>query len=148
VFAIGLLISLAGLDSGIDDLMRSLFGISTGLLLSGTAFAVVLAYTIRFLAASLGVVESGLSRIFRNIDAAARTLGSSVSELLVKVHLPMLRQALGAAALLIFVDSMKELPASCYSGPSISIHSPHESSLWSLSIATRKLVCPRSRSCL
>jgi iron(III) transport system permease protein len=104
VFAIGLLIPLAGLDSGIDDLMRSLFGISTDLLLSGTAFAVVLAYPIRFLAASLGVVESGLSRISRNIDAAARTVGSSVSELLVKVHLPMLRPALGAAALLIFVD--------------------------------------------
>ena len=65
VFAIGLLIPLAGLDSGIDDLMRSLFGISTGLLLSGTALAVVLAYTIPFLAASLGAVESGLSRISR-----------------------------------------------------------------------------------
>ena len=65
VFAIGLLIPLAGLDSGMDDLMRSLFGISTGLLLSGTALAVVLAYTIPFLAASLGAVESGLSRISR-----------------------------------------------------------------------------------
>jgi iron(III) transport system permease protein len=111
VLAIGLLIPLAGLDNGIDALMRSLFGTSTGLLLSGTAFAVVLAYTIRFLAASLGAVESGLSRISRNIDAAARTLGSSVSEMLFKVHLPMLRPALGAAALLVFVDSMKELPA-------------------------------------
>ena len=111
VLAIGLLIPLAGLDSGIDDLMRSLFGISTGLLLSGTPFAVVLGYTIRFLAASLGVVESGLSRTYRNIDAAARALGASVSELLGKVHVPMLRPALGAAALLVFVDSMKELPA-------------------------------------
>jgi iron(III) transport system permease protein len=111
VLAIGLLIPLAGLDNGIDGLMRSLFGLSTGLLLSGTAFAVVLAYTIRFLAASLGAVEAGLSKISRNIDAAARTLGASVSEMLFKVHLPMLRPALGAAALLVFVDSMKELPA-------------------------------------
>jgi iron(III) transport system permease protein len=111
VLAIGLLIPLAGLDNGIDSLMRSLFGLSTGLLLSGTAFAVVLAYTIRFLAASLGAVEAGLSKISRNIDAAARTLGASVSEMLFKVHLPMLRPALGAAALLVFVDSMKELPA-------------------------------------
>ena len=111
VLAIGLLIPLAGLDNGIDGLMRSLFGVSTGLLLSGTAFAIVLAYTIRFLAASLGAVEAGLSKISRNIDAAARTLGSSVSEMLFKVHLPMLRPALGAAALLVFVDSMKELPA-------------------------------------
>jgi iron(III) transport system permease protein len=111
VLAIGLLIPLAGLDNGIDGLMRSLFGLSTGLLLSGTAFAVVLAYTIRFLAASLGAVGAGLSKISRNIDAAARTLGASVSEMLFKVHLPMLRPALGAAALLVFVDSMKELPA-------------------------------------
>jgi iron(III) transport system permease protein len=111
VLAIGLLIPLAGLDNAIDGLMRSLFGISTGLVLSGTAFAIVLAYTIRFLAASLGAVEAGLSKVSRNIDAAARTLGATVSEALVKVHLPLLRPALGAAALLVFVDSMKELPA-------------------------------------
>jgi iron(III) transport system permease protein len=111
VLAIGLLIPLAGLDNTIDAAMRSLFGISTGLALSGTAFAIVLAYTIRFLAASLGAVEAGLSKVSRNIDAAARTLGATVSEMLVKVHLPLLRPALGAAALLVFVDSMKELPA-------------------------------------
>lgn len=91
--------------------MRSLFGVSTGLLLSGTAFAIVLAYTIRFLAASLGAIEAGLSRISRNIDAAARTLSGTVSKTLFRVHLPMLRPALGAATLLVFVDSMKELPA-------------------------------------
>jgi iron(III) transport system permease protein len=111
VLAIGLLIPLAGLDNTIDAAMRSLFGVSTGLVLSGTAFAIVLAYTIRFLAASLGAVEAGLSKVSRNIDAAARTLGATVSEMLVKVHLPLLRPALGAAALLVFVDSMKELPA-------------------------------------
>ncbi len=111
VLAIGLLIPLASLDNFIDALMRSLFGLSTGLLFSGTAFAIVLAYMIRFLAASLGAVEAGLSKISRNIDAAARTLGASVSEMLFKVHLPLLRPALGAAALLVFVDSMKELPA-------------------------------------
>ena len=111
VLAIGLLIPLAGLDNSIDAAMRSLFGISTGLLLSGTVFAIVLAYTIRFLAASLGAVEGGLSRISRHIDDASRTLGASLSETLRKVHLPMLRPALGAAALLVFVDSMKELPA-------------------------------------
>jgi iron(III) transport system permease protein len=111
VLAIGLLIPLAGLDNSIDAAMRSLFGISTGLLLSGTAFAIVLAYTIRFLAASLGAVEGGLSRISRHIDDASRSLGASLGETLRKVHLPMLRPALGAAALLVFVDSMKELPA-------------------------------------
>ncbi len=111
VLAIGLLIPLAGLDNAVDGAMRSLFGVSTGLLLSGTAFAIVLAYTIRFLAASLGAVEAGLSRISRNIDAAARTLGATISKTLFRVHLPLLRPALGAAALLVFVDSMKELPA-------------------------------------
>ena len=111
VLAIGLLIPLAGLDNGVDAVMRSLFGMPTGLLLSGSAFAIVLAYTIRFLAASLGAVEAGLSKISRNTDAAARTLGASVSETLWRVHLPLLRPALGAAALLVFVDSMKELPA-------------------------------------
>jgi iron(III) transport system permease protein len=111
VLAIGLLIPLAGLDNFIDGLMRSLFGVSTGLVLSGTAFAIVLAYTIRFLAASLGAVEAGLSKVSRNIDAAGRTLGATIGEMLVRVHLPLLRPALGAAALLVFVDSMKELPA-------------------------------------
>jgi len=111
VLAIGLLIPLAQLDNGIDSAMRSLFDVPTGLIFSGTAFALVVAYTIRFLAASLGTVEAGLSKISRHIDAAARTLGSSVNETLWKVHLPLLRPALGAAALLVFVDSMKELPA-------------------------------------
>jgi iron(III) transport system permease protein len=111
VLAIGILIPLAGLDNWIDGVMRSLFGISTGLALSGTAAIVVLAYAIRFLAASLGAVEAGLSKVSRNIDAAARTLGATVSGALWNVHLPLLRPALGAAALLVFVDSMKELPA-------------------------------------
>ncbi len=111
VLAIGLLIPLAGLDNKVDSAMRALFGVSTGLVLSGTAFAIVLAYTIRFLAASLGAVEAGLSKVSRNVDAAARTLGATVSKTLFRVHLPLLRPALGAAALLVFVDSMKELPA-------------------------------------
>jgi iron(III) transport system permease protein len=111
VLAIGLLIPLAGLDNFIDSLARSLFGVSTGLILSGSAFAIVLAYTIRFLAASFGAVEAGLSKISRNTDAAARTLGASPGETLWRVHLPLLRPALGVAALLVFVDSMKELPA-------------------------------------
>jgi iron(III) transport system permease protein len=111
VLAIGLLIPLASLDNSVDAIMRSLFGVPTGLLLSGSVFAIVLAYTIRFLAASLGAVEAGLSKISRNTDAAARTLGASPRETLWRVHLPLLRPALGAAALLVFVDSMKELPA-------------------------------------
>lgn len=111
VLAIGLLIPLARLDNSIDGVMRSVFGVSTGLVFSGTVFAIILAYTIRFLAASLGAVEAGLSKISRNIDSAGRTLGASVSNMLWTVHLPLLRPALAAAAMLVFVDSMKELPA-------------------------------------
>lgn len=111
VLALGLLIPLATFDNWVDALMRSSLGVSTGLLLSGSIFALVLAYTIRFLAVSLGTIEAGLERISPNLDAAARALGSSPMSALMRVHLPMLTPALGTAALLVFVDAMKELPA-------------------------------------
>ena len=91
--------------------MRSSFGISTGLLLSGSLLAVTLALVIRFLAVALGSIEAGLERISPNLDAAARTLGAGSWTLLLRVHLPMLAPAAGAAGLLVFVDAMKELPA-------------------------------------
>jgi iron(III) transport system permease protein len=111
VLAIGLLIPLAGFDNRVDDFMRSHVGVSTGLLLSGSLFALVLAYVIRFLAVALASIESGLDRISTNLDAAARTLGASTLSSLGRVHLPLLVAPLGAAALLVFVDCMKELPA-------------------------------------
>ena len=111
VLALGLLIPLAAFDNGLDRLLRASFGISTGLLLTGSIFALVLAYTIRFLAVSLGTIEAGLERVSPNLDAASRTLGRSVLQTLGAVHLPLLVAPLGAAALLVFVDAMKELPA-------------------------------------
>lgn len=111
VLAIGLLIPLAAFDNHVDALFRNVFGISTGLILSGSLFALVLAYTIRFLAVSLGAIEAGLERVSPNLDAAARTLGETPLSSLRRVHLPLLMPTLGAAALLVFVDSMKELPA-------------------------------------
>ncbi len=111
VLALGLLIPLARLDNTVDTLARDLFGVSTGLLLSGSVVALVIAYTIRFLAVSLGSVEAGLHRISPNLDAAARTLGQSSLATLWRVHMPLLLPALGAGGLLVFVDSMKELPA-------------------------------------
>lgn len=111
VLAIGLMISLAGVDNWIDGMSRSLLGVSTGLLLSGTMFALVLAYTIRFLAVALGTVEASLQRISPNLDAAARTLGETAFSSLRKVHVPLLMPALGAAGLVVFVDALKELPA-------------------------------------
>ena len=111
VLAVGLLIPLAAFDNSIDAFMRDTFGVSTGLMLSGGIFAVVLALTIRFMAVSIGSVDAGFDRISPSLDAAARTLGETSWTTLIRIHLPMLRPALGAAALLVFVDSMKELPA-------------------------------------
>jgi iron(III) transport system permease protein len=91
--------------------MTRLFGIHTGLLLSGSAAALLLAYTVRFLAVGLGTVEAGWQRLSPHLDAAARTLGASPIEMLRAVHLPLLRPAIGAASLMVFVDVMKELPA-------------------------------------
>ena len=111
VLALGLLIPLAALDNHVDALMRRWFGISTGLLLSGTLVALVIAYIVRFLAVSLGTIEAGLERVSPNLDAAARTLGETALSALWRVHLPLLLPALGTAGLLVFVDAMKELPA-------------------------------------
>ena len=111
VLALGLLMPLAALDNRIDALARATLGISTGLLLSGSLAVLVLAYVVRFLAVALGTVEAGLERISPNLDAAARTLGETALSALWRVHLPMLLPALGTAALLVFVDTMKELPA-------------------------------------
>ena len=111
VLAIGLLIPLAALDNRVDQWFRDHVGIATGLLLSGSAFALTLAYTIRFLAVALGSVEAGLERISPNLDSAARALGETSLSTLRRVHMPLLLPALGAAGLLVFVDCMKELPA-------------------------------------
>lgn len=111
VLAIGLILPLAAFDNRLDALVRSVTGIGTGLLLSGSIAAVTLAYTIRFLAVALGAIDDGLGRISPNLDAAARTLGASPLATLFTVHLPLLMPAMGSAALLVFVDAMKELPA-------------------------------------
>jgi iron(III) transport system permease protein len=111
VLAIGLLFPLAAFDNRVDAFLRASFGISSGLLLSGSLFAITLAYVIRFLAVALGQIEAGLDRVSPSLDAAARTLGESALSTLWRVHLPLLLAPLGAAALLVFVDGMKELPA-------------------------------------
>lgn len=111
VLAIGVLIPLAGFDNTLDAFMRSTFGISTGLLLSGSAVGLVFAYTVRFLAIAYGTIDAGFKKTSVNLDAASRTMGASITQTLMRVHLPILTPVLGAAALLVFVDSMKELPA-------------------------------------
>jgi iron(III) transport system permease protein len=111
VIAIGLLVPLGALDNLVGGFAKSQFGMSPGLLLSGSAFALIMAYTVRFMAVALGAIETGLERLSPNLDAAARSLGASPFGMLKAIHLPLLRPAIGAAALLVFVDAMKELPA-------------------------------------
>lgn len=106
VLAIGLLTPFAWIDAAAGRL----FGLP-GMLLMGTMAALVCAYTIRFLAISTGSIEAGLARIPPSLEQASRLLGESGSATLRRVHLPLLRPALAAAALLVFVDTMKELPA-------------------------------------
>jgi iron(III) transport system permease protein len=111
VLGIGILVPLAAFDNALDGMARELAGISTGLLLTGTIFSIVYAYVVRFLAISYGAIESGLGRVTPNLAAAARTLGRTPTGALREVHLPLIRPALATAGLLVFVDCMKELPA-------------------------------------
>ncbi|MDX1376938.1 MAG: iron ABC transporter permease [Burkholderiales bacterium] len=111
VIAVGVLLPFAWIDNTVDAWTRAHLGFSTGLLLSGTLFALLFAYLVRFLAASLQTVEAGLGKITRAMDDAARSLGYRAHEVIARVHLPMLRGSLLTAALLVFVDVMKELPA-------------------------------------
>ncbi|WP_020683287.1 ABC transporter permease [Marinobacterium rhizophilum] len=111
VLALGVIIPLAAFDNAVDDFMRRTFDVSTGLLLSGTTFAIILAYVVRFLAVSNGAVDSSLSKVTPSMDMAARSLGHSASQTLLKVHLPLIRGGLMTALLVVFVDCMKELPA-------------------------------------
>jgi len=111
VIALGILMPLAAFDNGLDAFMRREFGVSTGLLLSGSVFAVVFACSIRFYAVAFGAIDAGYQQLSPNLDAAARSLGAGTVRVMREVHMPLLRPALGAAALLVFVDSMKELPA-------------------------------------
>lgn len=111
VLGIGVLIPLAAFDNALDSFLREQVGVSSGLLLSGTITALVFAYVVRFLAVSFGAIETGLQKVTPNVAAAARTLGRGPIAAFIEVHLPLLKPALASAALLVFVDCMKELPA-------------------------------------
>ena len=110
VIAVGVLIPFAWMDNQLDSFLRATFDLSSGLLLSGTLAALVFAYVVRFLSVSLQTVESGLEKIKPSIDEAARSLGHSPTQVLKRIHIPMLRNSLLTALLLVFVDVLKELP--------------------------------------
>lgn len=111
VLAIGLLGPLGWFDNGIDTLSSQLFGLSTGLLLAGSGAALVYAYVARFLAVSSGGIEAGFSKIPHSMDDAARSLGATAGRVARRIHAPLGRPAIAAAMLLVFVDCVKELPA-------------------------------------
>ncbi|WP_407351987.1 ABC transporter permease [Luteimonas sp. R10] len=110
VLAIGLLAPLAWFDDAGNWLLQASGG-APRMLLMGSTTALVLAYTLRFLAISAGGIEAGLARIPVSLEQAATGLGHGATGTLRRVHLPLLRPAMAAAALLVFVDTMKELPA-------------------------------------
>jgi iron(III) transport system permease protein len=111
VIAVGLLIWLGSLDAPLGAAWHALTGVHPGLLLGGTVVALLYAYLVRFLAIALGAVEAGLGKITPQLDGAARTLGLGTGATVRRVHAPILRGSLLSAALLVFVDVMKELPA-------------------------------------
>ena len=111
VLALGLLSPLVAVDEALNWLSLGVTGSQVGLVLAGSSAALVIAYAIRFLAIAIGFMQAGLARVSPDFDEVARLLGAGPLALMRGVHLPLVRPALWGAALLIFVDCLKELPA-------------------------------------
>ena len=111
IVAIGVIVPLAWLDHRLIDLAKSLTGAQIGLVLSGSIVALLFAYTVRFLAISLGAVQNGLDKIKPSLDYATRSLGRRPIQVLAEVHVPLMWSTVLTALLIVFVDVMKELPA-------------------------------------
>jgi iron(III) transport system permease protein len=117
VVAVGLLVPFAAFDNALDAWMRSTVDISTGLLVTGSIWLLIIAYLVRFSAAALGAYEGGQALVHANMDAASRSLGHTPWGTLRRVHLPILTPSLLTALLIVFVDVMKELPATLIMRP-------------------------------
>lgn len=111
VLAIGVLVPLTYADFAINDLMAWFGAKGPGLLFTGSVFALIFAFCVRFIAIAIGSLESSYKRISPSLDMASITLGQSPRQLLRNVHLPLLRKGMFTGALLVFIESMKELPA-------------------------------------
>jgi len=111
IIAVGVIIPFAWFDHQLIAAAKSWFDIDLGLVLSGSIIALLFAYTVRFLAVSLGSVQSGLGKIKPSLDGAARTLGCSPFQVLKQIHVPLMRSSVLTALLIVFVDVLKELPA-------------------------------------
>jgi len=110
VLALGLLGPLVAIDDAINWLSLYFTGASVGLVVAGSSAALIIAYSVRFLAIAIGFMQAGLARIPREFDEVARACGAGPTKLVGDIHLPLLRPALWGAALLVFVDCLKELP--------------------------------------
>lgn len=111
VLAVGLLIPLAALDHRLADGWLALTGTDPGLMLTGTASAIVLAYVVRFFAIAQGAADAAFGRVSPSLPMAARSLGRDAGGALAAVYLPLMKGTIGSALLLVFVDCVKELPA-------------------------------------
>ena len=111
VIAVGVLVPLGRLDNLLASWVETAFGVKPGLLLTGTIAALVYAYLVRLLAVSLQTTHAGLAKITPSMEDAARSLGATPAAALARVHVPLLARSLATAALLVFVDVLKELPA-------------------------------------
>jgi iron(III) transport system permease protein len=118
VIAVGILIPISWFDRSVDAWLQSTLGLSTGLLLSGSVASLIMAYLVRFLAVSLSTVETGLGKIQPTYDDASRSLGQGTLGTLTNIHVPIMEGSLFTAVMLVFVDVMKELPATIVMQPS------------------------------
>ena len=106
-----LLSPLVAIDEGLNAMSRAVAGVGVGLVVAGSGAAIVIAYVVRFLTIATGSAQAGLARVSTRVDDAARTLGQRPGGIMRLIHMPLSRPALGGAALLVFVDCLKELPA-------------------------------------
>ncbi|MDF2763169.1 MAG: iron transporter permease [Rhodospirillales bacterium] len=111
VIAVGVLLAFGAFDNAIDGWARSTFGVGTGLIVTGSIAGLVFAYLVRFLAIPVNAADAGFARVTASMDGAARTLGERPGGVLRRVHAPLLAGSALTAGLLVFVDVMKELPA-------------------------------------
>ncbi|MGO3343889.1 MAG: ABC transporter permease [Marinomonas sp.] len=111
IIAIGVIVPLAWLDHRLIDLVKDVTGEKIGLVFSGTIVALLFAYAVRFMAVSLGAVQSGLGNIKPSMDMAGRSLGLTPVQVLRRIHFPLLKGSVLTAVLIVFVDALKELPA-------------------------------------
>ena len=111
VLAVSLLAPLASLDAALARVVEAVTGISVGILVLGSSLALIYAYSLRFMAIAVGATDAGLAKLSPNLDAASRTLGHGPLSTIRRIHLPLAAPAIASGALLVFVDCMKELPA-------------------------------------